>query len=425
MRCTCRASVASLRRKRRRAGTLKNRSRTSTSVPSGKAAGRRAPSSPLAAFTSYAVCSYAPCTDSPWAPRRRVTSLSVATAEIDGRASPRKPSDWTAARSSSDAILLVAWRVSASGISSGAMPSPSSRTRISAVPPRSVSISMRVAPASMAFSTSSLTTEAGRSTTSPAAIWSMRWDGRTRIGMCRGFYRSGARGSGSRVAGDDGRGAATSFALPREEAAIRRAAAEILPHAIEDGLGDGLLVSLGTQLLLFSRIGDVGRLHQHGRNVRRLQHHERGLLHLGLADGTHTVQLSQHALGRHHARADAGGLRYIHQHRGQLVVLVAQRHTALEVHRVFLLGEPAGCLARCAAVGEHIHRGARDLAPGDRIRMDGDEDVGARIARDADALAQRNEAVFGAREYRAHARLRVDALLERAGDGQHHVLLAR
>ena len=33
---------------------------------------------------------------------------------------------------------------------------------------------MRLLPASIAFSTSSLTTEAGRSTTSPAAIWSAK-----------------------------------------------------------------------------------------------------------------------------------------------------------------------------------------------------------------------------------------------------------
>jgi photosystem II stability/assembly factor-like uncharacterized protein len=40
-------------------------------------------------------------------------------------------------------------------------------------------MSMRRAPASMAFSHSSLTTEAGRSTTSPAAIWSASAGGRT------------------------------------------------------------------------------------------------------------------------------------------------------------------------------------------------------------------------------------------------------
>src|SRR4051794_3267702 len=39
-------------------------------------------------------------------------------------------------------------------------------------------MAMRLAPASMAFSTSSLTTDAGRSTTSPAAIWLARSAGR-------------------------------------------------------------------------------------------------------------------------------------------------------------------------------------------------------------------------------------------------------
>ncbi len=46
---------------------------------------------------------------------------------------------------------------------------------ISRAPPASMSMSMRVAPASRLFSTSSLTTEAGRSMTSPAAIWLTSW----------------------------------------------------------------------------------------------------------------------------------------------------------------------------------------------------------------------------------------------------------
>src|ERR1019366_7428303 len=51
-------------------------------------------------------------------------------------------------------------------------------TSISFLPPFSRSTSITVAPASIAFSTSSFTTEAGRSTTSPAAIWLMRSEGR-------------------------------------------------------------------------------------------------------------------------------------------------------------------------------------------------------------------------------------------------------
>ena len=50
------------------------------------------------------------------------------------------------------------------------MPLPSSVTRISDSPPDAVTTSTSPAPASSAFSTSSLTTLAGRSTTSPAAM---------------------------------------------------------------------------------------------------------------------------------------------------------------------------------------------------------------------------------------------------------------
>jgi hypothetical protein len=117
---------------------------------------------------------------------RREASAKRLTEAIDGSASPRKPSVATDSRSSSEAILLVAWRDTASGSSSGAMPPPSSRMRIRRTPPSSRSMSTRRAPASSAFSTSSLTTDAGRSTTSPAAIWLMRMSGSWRIGAASG-----------------------------------------------------------------------------------------------------------------------------------------------------------------------------------------------------------------------------------------------
>src|SRR6266851_5330077 len=92
------------------------------------------------------------------------------TAAMVGSASPRKPSVAMERRSSADLSLLVAWRSNASNASSWAMPWPSSMTRIIRLPPDSISIRMVIAPASRAFSSSSFTTEAGRSTTSPAAI---------------------------------------------------------------------------------------------------------------------------------------------------------------------------------------------------------------------------------------------------------------
>ena len=64
----------------------------------------------------------------------------------------------------------MAWLATASGSSSAAMPQPSSATRISSPPPCSTVTSIRRAPASTEFSSSSLSTLAGRSITSPAAI---------------------------------------------------------------------------------------------------------------------------------------------------------------------------------------------------------------------------------------------------------------
>ena len=147
----------------RRAGVLKNRSRTATLVPRGCGAGetRGAISRPSATTRQPLAGSSETFENS----SRRDTEL------IEASASPRKPRLATPSRSSRLSILLVACRESASGKSSSVMPQPLSRTRINRAPPPSNSSSMRVLPASMAFSTNSLTTEAGRSTTSPAAIW--------------------------------------------------------------------------------------------------------------------------------------------------------------------------------------------------------------------------------------------------------------
>ena len=65
---------------------------------------------------------------------------------------------------------LVAWRRKASRTSSRLIPSPSSVTRMRVRPPSLISTTMCRPPASRLFSTSSLTTAAGRSITSPAAI---------------------------------------------------------------------------------------------------------------------------------------------------------------------------------------------------------------------------------------------------------------
>ena len=127
------------------------------------------------------------------------------TEPMAASASPRNPMVATVSRSPRLAILLVAWRRSATARSACAMPLPSSSTAISRTPPADRRTPTCVAPASSALSTSSRTTEAGRSTTSPAAIWLTSSSGRSRMG--RGLEAAGSAGAAEE---GDGRGAVKS-----------------------------------------------------------------------------------------------------------------------------------------------------------------------------------------------------------------------
>ena len=103
-------------------------------------------------------------------PRTLVIISTRATEEMLARASPRKPREDRLDRSSASLILLVACRTKALAIWSLSIPQPLSVTRIILIPPSLISTVIAVEPASMEFSTSSLTTLRGRSMTSPAAI---------------------------------------------------------------------------------------------------------------------------------------------------------------------------------------------------------------------------------------------------------------
>ncbi len=162
-----RVSTAALFRNLARAGTLKNRFRTVTVVPRWRAQSSAPMIRPAETRTRV-----------PTPPASAVSRVSRDTDAMDGSASPRNPKVRTPRRSSSVAILLVACRSSARSASSRPIPWPSSETRISVLPPLRITTSTRVAAASRAFSTSSFTTEAGRSTTSPAAIWFASVSGR-------------------------------------------------------------------------------------------------------------------------------------------------------------------------------------------------------------------------------------------------------
>ena len=111
----------------------------------------------------------------------RVFSSTCATAAMEASASPRKPMVCKANRSAASRILEVAWRSKERRASVSDMPFPSSMTWMAVFPASVINTWMFLASASMAFSTSSFTTEAGRWITSPAAIWLATESGNTRI----------------------------------------------------------------------------------------------------------------------------------------------------------------------------------------------------------------------------------------------------
>src|SRR3954468_12484599 len=126
----------------------------------------------------------------PWAAsRERLEIERRATDAMEARASPRNPMVDTASSSGRLEILLVAWRASASGRALREIPAPSSSTCTRRTPPSSRVTAILVAPASRLFSSSSFSTDAGRSTTSPAAIWDTRSCASTRMALTRRVYR--------------------------------------------------------------------------------------------------------------------------------------------------------------------------------------------------------------------------------------------
>ena len=167
----CAASVSSDLRNRSRAGTGWKRLATSMRVPGAMPCSRRCTSLPALTRISQ------PTSLS----RARVRRVKRETLAMDGRASPRKPKLRICPRSAASRILLVAWRRRASSAWSGSIPIPSSSTTSNAFPPREKSTVTRRAPASRAFSRSSLAAAAGRSTTSPAAIWLATLSSRMRM----------------------------------------------------------------------------------------------------------------------------------------------------------------------------------------------------------------------------------------------------
>ena len=151
-----------------RAGVLKKRLFTSTIVPTG------APASETSLIFPPIISIFVPMSVS----LVLVTRQNFDTDAMEGSASPLKPNVEMEKRSSFVNILLVAYRSMDRSASSRLRPCPLSETLMNDFPPFTTSMVIRVDPASILFSTSSFTTDAGLWTTSPAAIWLERISGR-------------------------------------------------------------------------------------------------------------------------------------------------------------------------------------------------------------------------------------------------------
>ena len=163
------SSVLSVRIKFKRAGVFKNKSRISIFVPARGAAGRTVVAPPPSTRTSMPSS----------LPLKHVCMRKRDTEAIEGNASPRKPCDAMQCKSSDVSILLVAWRCSANSASAADMPQPLSSISMRFLPAPAIRTIILLAPASILFSINSFTADAGRSTTSPAAIWLATWGGKT------------------------------------------------------------------------------------------------------------------------------------------------------------------------------------------------------------------------------------------------------
>ena len=144
--------------------------RTETVVPTARATVSRETTPPRRSYVRRVATS----SDSV-----RVVTVSSESAQREESASPRKPKEFRESKSSKAWILDVAYFCVRASWFSGETPVPLSTTSMDSAPWSLSRISMFVAPASSAFSTSSFTAPARSSTTCPLQ---MRWIGSLLMG---------------------------------------------------------------------------------------------------------------------------------------------------------------------------------------------------------------------------------------------------
>src|SRR6185436_16695343 len=162
----------------------------------------------------------------------------------------------------------------------------------------------------------------------------------------------------------------------REPAACKRwIRRKILPDTQQDGLRHLVLVFIVLQLFFFLGIRQKGRLNQNGRNVRRLEYGETGLLDMRPVQVVHSAELAKHSPGEFQAVVDGRLLREVHQYLLDNGFVGVQIDAAYLVSLVFLFRQDPGGGRRRATLRQREYRRSTRMGADEGIRVDRNEQV--------------------------------------------------
>ena len=198
---------------------------------------------------------------------------------------------------------------------------------------------------------------------------------------------------------------------------------EVLLDPLHHGARELGLVIRAVQPFFLFRIGDEGRFHQHGGDVRGLKDGKPRLLHLAVMHDPDLPEIGKHRLGRQFAEFQGPALGHLPEELGQFRGLVHRIDAPDAVRVILLVGEPLGLGTGGPVLGEDKNRGARRvliLLIG--IGMDGNEEIGVVLAPQFDALVEAQVVITVPHQVGAHPGLPIDQVRQLASDGQGDVL---
>ena len=265
----------------------------------------------------------------------------------------------------------------------------------------------------------------------PAIAAAIRLGGRHPVGHHLLHRLRRRLADGDRLAGGDGsadrRLLVAPLPLAGEHGSLGRMGPVIVADPLEDGAGQLILIAGGGQQLLFGVVGDKARLHQHGGDIRRLQHRQTGVLRCLLVQPGHPTQRAQDlaadvitlGAGLVHGEVEEG-LRQIGV-RVRFGQHLADAPQQLALLLLFL--QPAAHLAVGAVGRQYPDGGTTRGRVVEAVGVHRHQQVGLGLAGNLGALVQVDEVVTAPGQHGTHAGLAVDEGGQLLGDRQGHPLL--